>query len=63
MSTQEYRNKMLAELRRSCSHLANNVEEYIAECEQQEGIAYWQQFETIAEMIEDFMLYVEYSDD
>jgi hypothetical protein len=60
MSTLEYRNKMLAELRRARAQ-SPLVEEYISECEHQDGEAYWQQFESIAEMLEDFDLYEEYN--
>jgi hypothetical protein len=59
MTVQEYRNKMIAELRRCRSNQSELVEEYIEESEHQEGFEYWYEFESIGEMLTDFDLYAE----
>lgn len=38
---------------------AEQVEAYINECDHMEGEGYWSEFATIAELIEDFDLYLD----
>lgn len=42
---------------------ATLIEEYMAECEHQEGSGYWLQFRKLSDLLEDFDLYKEHNDE